>query len=281
MVRSTKDNENANARPSRIGTTRTKSMLGGVATATSATTRATASTAASKAKVVSTDAGKDEKEAGIKRKREVLVEVTGLVSNNKPKVSGTVAKGKEAATTENVKETMVAKPKVTVKPPSRRLVGAVASRRLVARAGSETKSAPKAELDEVVPESKPSMTAIVENMEVDVKAQDEEEAIRAHKRRHTDEKPVIHAKFLDDSQVEADVVAKQLQAVEPSPPGEQLWDDLDAEDWDDPFMVSEYVADVCVYLKEIEVRISRPLLNSYSCTAACNPPQSRIHERPE
>ncbi|KJA18759.1 hypothetical protein HYPSUDRAFT_1097415 [Hypholoma sublateritium FD-334 SS-4] len=90
-------------------------------------------------------------------------------------------------------------------------------------------------------------------MEVDVEVHDEEEAIRALKRRHTDEKPVIHAKFIDDSQVEVDVVAKQLQAIEPSPPGEQLWDDLDAEDWDDPFMVSEYVADVCVYLKEIEL----------------------------
>ncbi len=93
-----------------------------------------------------------------------------------------------------------------------------------------------------------------------MKAHDEEEADRAHKRRHTDEKPVIHAKVLDDSQVEADVVANQLQTVEPSPANEQKWDDLDAEDWDDPLMVSEYVADVCIYLKEIEVRISLPII---------------------
>lgn len=257
MARSAKDNENANARPSRIGTTRTKSVLGGGATATSATTRATASTAASKAKVVSTDTVKDEKDAGVKRKREVLVEVTGLVSNNKLKASGTVTKGKEPATTENIeKPAVVAKSKVTVKPPSRRLAGAVAPKRLVARAGSETKSVPKAEAEKDVAEGKPSMAAIAENMEVDAKAHDEEEADRAHKRRHTDEKPVVHAKVLDDSQVEADVVANQLQAVEPSPANEQKWDDLDAEDWDDPLMVSEYVADVCIYLKEIEVRIS-------------------------
>ncbi|KAF8899794.1 cyclin-like protein [Gymnopilus junonius] len=85
----------------------------------------------------------------------------------------------------------------------------------------------------------------------DAPKDDEEEGQRVFKRRHTDEKPVIHAKALDDSQVEADKVAAELEAVEPS--DIQLWDDLDADDWDDPVMVSEYVAEVCVYLKEIEL----------------------------
>ncbi|KAF8970127.1 cyclin-like protein [Flammula alnicola] len=89
-------------------------------------------------------------------------------------------------------------------------------------------------------------------MEVDEPHKDEETG-RVFKRRHTDEKPVIHAKCVDDSQAEADKVASELEAVEPSSSNVQLWDDLDAEDWDDPLMVSEYVADVCVYLKEIEL----------------------------
>ncbi|KDR72556.1 hypothetical protein GALMADRAFT_252687 [Galerina marginata CBS 339.88] len=83
-----------------------------------------------------------------------------------------------------------------------------------------------------------------------VKEEDEEVA-RVFKRRHTDEKPVLLAQVLDDSQAEADKVAAELEAVEPS--GSQLWEDLDAEDWDDPIMVSEYVVDICVYMKEIEL----------------------------
>jgi len=51
-------------------------------------------------------------------------------------------------------------------------------------------------------------------------------------------------------------VAAQLEA-EPLSPNVQLWDDLDAEDFDDPVMVSKYVADVCVYLKELEVHALR------------------------
>ena len=33
----------------------------------------------------------------------------------------------------------------------------------------------------------------------------------------------------------------------------QDWDDLDAEDEDDPLMVSEYVVDIFNYLKKVEV----------------------------
>jgi G2/mitotic-specific cyclin 1/2 len=74
----------------------------------------------------------------------------------------------------------------------------------------------------------------------------DEEVERISKRRHTDDERV------EDSQAEADKIAADLQATELSPI--QLWDDLDAGDWDDPLMVSEYVTEVCDYLKEIEVR---------------------------
>ncbi|KAF8189336.1 nime/cyclinb [Pholiota molesta] len=216
VVRSTKDNENANARPSRI------------------------------AKAVVADAAKDEKETGIKRKREVLVEVTGLVTNNKAKASGTVAKGKEGASssTDKLKN---ATPLLLLP----RVAGTAVTRRLPTRATSESTTVSKTETEAPV-ESKPTVELIHEKMEIDEPAEDEE-AHRVFKRRHTDEKVIVHAKFLDDSQAEADGVAKELEAVEPSASNVQLWDDLDAEDFDDPIMVSEYVVDVCVYLKEIEL----------------------------
>jgi hypothetical protein len=83
----------------------------------------------------------------------------------------------------------------------------------------------------------------------------EEDLGRVFKRRHTEKKElaVKGSETLDESQVDADKVAADL-VEEIAPPSVQLWDDLDAEDWDDPVMVSEYVAEVCVYLKQVEVR---------------------------
>ena len=53
-------------------------------------------------------------------------------------------------------------------------------------------------------------------------------------------------------------IAAELQAFadaepEADPEGDE-WDDLDAEDADDPVMVSEYVADIFKYLKALEVK---------------------------
>lgn len=90
-----------------------------------------------------------------------------------------------------------------------------------------------------------------------IKALDEAEADRAFKRRHTEARA---PKPEDESQAEADKIAADLADLEPEileaeakAEEVQLWEDLDAADWDDPAMVSEYVAEVCVYLKQIEV----------------------------
>ncbi|KAF9556287.1 A/B/D/E cyclin [Agrocybe pediades] len=256
VVRSTKDNENANARPSRL-TSRAKSALGGATTATSATSRATASTVASKAKAIASDA---KEEAGVKRKREALVEVTGLVTNNKPAKS-TVAsgKGKDAIAVEKAKEAPAVKAsKPAVKPPARRALAGVATRRSTRATTESTAVSSSKPAPEPVFKPQPTVEHAAEEMDVDepqaskVEKVDEEEVQRVFKRRHTDEKPIVHAKqVLDDSQADADKVAAELEAV-----GEQsgqLWEDLDAEDWDDPASVSEYVKEVCVYLKEIEL----------------------------
>jgi G2/mitotic-specific cyclin 2 len=68
----------------------------------------------------------------------------------------------------------------------------------------------------------------------------------------------------DESQAEADTVAEELEkevdhemmlkaeeAEEKAKP--QLWDDLDAADWDDPASVAEYIREICDYLKAVEV----------------------------
>ncbi|PPQ82589.1 hypothetical protein CVT25_007103 [Psilocybe cyanescens] len=249
VVRATKDTENANTRPTRVGS-RVKT---GAATATSATTRATASTAASKAKAVLVT-GKEE--GGVKRKREALVEVTGLVTNNKLKDSGAaVGKGMEV---EISKET-ITKLKPVIKPPTRRVVSSVVTRRAV-KAATENTTASKAEQGAVITR-KASVQHADKMMVGDYRKatlalntvkEEDEDVKRVSKRRHTDVITAVQAAVLDDSQVEADKVAGDLEAVE-GPSGAQLWDDLDTEDWDDPVMVSEYIADVCVYLKETEL----------------------------
>lgn len=247
LVRPAKDSENANARPSKLAT-RAKTV-GGVTAGTSATTGATASTAASKAKAV---VPAPEKETGVKRKREALVEVT---ANNKNTVNLKGKDGKEGK--EGTSKETIVKPaaKPVIRPPSRRIAPA-AGKRLVARAVSVAREATAPIEEKVEAEAEPVVLEpivepeLVEEPVVETLELDE---TRQYKRRHTDTKPLQ-----DDSQAEADRVAAELEAAEPSV---QLWDDLDADDWDDPIMVSEYVSDVCVYLKQIEV--CRSVLTPY------------------
>ncbi|KIP03552.1 hypothetical protein PHLGIDRAFT_77416 [Phlebiopsis gigantea 11061_1 CR5-6] len=72
---------------------------------------------------------------------------------------------------------------------------------------------------------------------------DEEDDIRAYKKRRT-----------SSEAPEDDLLSEQQLDLEPQeadPNGDQ-WIDLDAEDADDPLMVSEYVIDIFNYLKEVE-----------------------------
>ncbi|OSD08765.1 hypothetical protein PYCCODRAFT_1462954 [Trametes coccinea BRFM310] len=78
--------------------------------------------------------------------------------------------------------------------------------------------------------------------------EDEEEANRAHKKRRTSsDMPDVAA--LHEEEVELAVIPKDEAEVDPN--GDQ-WVDLDAEDADDPLMVSEYVVEIFQYLKEVE-----------------------------
>ena len=282
MTRSAKDTENINARPSR-STTRAKSALaaaGAAVTATAAAvnTRAAASTAASKPKSVASTITTEA--AGAKRKREVLVEVTGLVTNHKGRGTGAAGglKGKEK---ESAGNTTTKTAKTAVKPSVR--TGGVTLRRGL-RSGSEGTTISNSKTDTDGPALEQD-----EKMEVDdpldvpppppvaskhLSMVVGEEGERVFKRRHTEKQEL---ETLDESQLEVDKVAADLVEETLAPSG-QLWDDLDAEDWDDPVMVSEYVVEVCVYLKQVEVRFHPICTNLILRRASVgDAPKSRLY----
>lgn len=299
-----KDNENANARPSRIST-RAKppsstSATTGLANATEVVTRATGATASSKAKAIA--ASVDPKIlTSVKRKREALGEVTSLVTNNR--LRPLVGKGK-------VKEdkfdgVVLNKTKVSV---SRQPLRTVAS----TRQGAKTSIvATRVESLEAVtehidvhrernenamvidpPQRLPSLTVRRSSVKVpDVSSKvsmphrissvsgvpvrqekDEEEAHRACKKIRTssepleEEPPAVNTAQLRAKEEEVTTkIAAQFEAsfeeVEADPDGPD-WEDLDADDIDDPLMVSEYVNEIFDYMKQLEVRETLLLIRS-------------------
>jgi G2/mitotic-specific cyclin 2 len=78
---------------------------------------------------------------------------------------------------------------------------------------------------------------------------DDEEDVRAYKKRRTSSE-APEDDWIAEQEVEKAV--REDVVPEADPDGDQ-WDDLDAEDADDPLMVSEYVNDIFHYLKEVEV----------------------------
>jgi len=198
----------------------------------------------------------------------VLVEVTGQVANNnKQKNEG---KGE--------KDGAVTKMKPTTKPPNK--TGRIPIPKRVARAPSEGTTTSKTDSETTVDSKSTSMEVDRPLRRVKEDTKDEEEYSRVFKKRHTEEQLVVPAEVQDESQVEADKVAAELVVAEVSTAIQQ-WDDLDAEDWDDPVMISEYVVDVCVYLKEIEVRQVFPSVVSLLIFRTGRySSQPRLHERP-
>ena len=78
---------------------------------------------------------------------------------------------------------------------------------------------------------------------------DEEEANRVTKKRRTSSEPP-EAHEIEVEELEQETLP--VEEAEADPDGDN-WDDLDAEDADDPLMVSEYVVEIFEYLKEVEV----------------------------
>ncbi|KAG6885565.1 hypothetical protein C0993_012808 [Termitomyces sp. T159_Od127] len=271
-----KDSENANARPSRITARAKPASLASVTTATGGTSRATAGTAASRGKINTEN--KADAIAG-KRKREALGEVTSLMANNKPAVS----KGKDKEVLKDKFDGVVIKSKVPV---SRQPLRTVAGTRQTAR--TTTTTVTKVEvLEEVRKEATtktdnyamvidppvpqiPSITARsgaqrrTSLRTATIQGQvDDAESNRVFKKRRTSSEapedipaPVEEDQLPNDEELAAAQLADEIQSYADEPeadPEASQWDDLDADDADDPLMVSDYVVEIFNYLKQIEI----------------------------
>ncbi|KAF9239265.1 cyclin-like protein [Melanogaster broomeanus] len=303
---SQKDNENATARPSRL-VTRSKPPSSNGATVTTGPSgtlnRATAATAASRAKVGNHDENKVDPAAQGKRKREALGEVAKNVSKNKsaplaPKeVKG---KGKEVAPVKEKFDGVVIKSKpphsAGARQPLRAVADSTARRttkntaalsqmRLLAEVKEDPTEHPAHDEDAMaIDDHKPSTapnrctshrrsgvtTSQVIKQEVQradfakrtsshliVKneTQDELEDHRAFKKRRTSSDIPDEAKLFEEEH-EAEVAAALEARVDSEPEADPMgdeWDDLDAEDGDDPIMVTEYVNEIFDYMKRIEL----------------------------
>lgn len=79
---------------------------------------------------------------------------------------------------------------------------------------------------------------------------DDDDDFRAYKKRRTSSE-APEDDFLVERELDELHELEPQEPVEADPNGDQ-WQDLDAEDADDPLMVSEYVTDIFNYLKEVE-----------------------------
>ena len=234
---------------------------------------ATAATAASKAKA--SDSKLDA--AAGKRKREALGEVTSLVTNNKGKAKAASGKEveKEVIGVKEKFDGVVIKAKATMIPTNLRQPAkaiSATSKRLtrttvttqphvlaeVAEARDEDAMAVD---DQPAPAARHTSTrSIISSRRLQVQVQeDDAEATRVFKKRRTSsEAPLSEAQMFEEGLRQnsdagaADLVAFANAEPEADPEGDE-WDDLDAEDADDPLMVSEYVVEIFKYMKEIEV----------------------------
>lgn len=241
----------------------------------------TAATAASKAKA--SDSKTTDPAAG-KRKREALGEVTSLVTNNKGK--GKAVVGKDGAVKEKfdgvvikTRATTITSTATATRQPLKPASGAS---RKVTRTVTNVK--PEQALDDVVEvhdedamavDDQPAAATTLRRISTRksthsvasshrVKPQeDEDDGEEAHvskKRRTSSEAPFSPAKvFEEELRQSSEANAADLEAfadgeLEADPEGDQ-WDDLDAEDADDPLMVSEYVVEIFNYMKEVEVSL--------------------------
>jgi hypothetical protein len=287
-----KDSENANARPSRISTrAKPGSLATATATTTGGTSRATAGTAASRAKMASVGDSKLDAPVG-KRKREALGEVT-LVTNNKSTAAGDKPKEKVDLKKEKFDGVVLKSKTVAARQPLRTVAGTRQSTKtttatirgtVLEEVKEETKAIKLPDEDAMVVDlpppahQLPSITvrrslvgreSVVALRRSDVlrrvsgrstmaakqQVAEDTEADRVFKKRRTssdapEEDPEEEAAASITAEIEA--YADDAEAD----PEHSAWEDLDADDIDDPLMVSEYVVDIFKYLKEVEVSIS-------------------------
>ncbi|KAJ7039842.1 g2/mitotic-specific cyclin cdc13 [Mycena alexandri] len=295
-----KDNENANARPSRINTRAKPLSVNAAAAAANVTggsTRATAPTAASRAKTGLSNApdAKLDAPAG-KRKREALGEVTAL-ANNRTKNQPAKGKEKEGAVKKEKTDVAIAKSTTTLRttrqpdrtvaksrqnPPEEPLLDVtndahvdndamlidvppqpalpVAPVRKSRVSGENTSLVPR---HSGPPPRRGRSSILVPKQEEELEDEEDEPA---HKRRRTSSDSPVEEEDLaaleaarvlaEEEAINARIAAELAAYANEEPeadPETSPWDDLDADDADDPVMVSEYVVDIFNYLKQIEL----------------------------
>ncbi|KII91187.1 hypothetical protein PLICRDRAFT_51362 [Plicaturopsis crispa FD-325 SS-3] len=92
-----------------------------------------------------------------------------------------------------------------------------------------------------------------------VPTEEDAETTRVFKKRRTSSEAPPETDFAEDVRAEREATERFAQELklfadaeaEADPNGDE-WDDLDAEDADDPLMVSEYVVEIFEYMKEVE-----------------------------
>ncbi|KAG1859527.1 cyclin-like protein [Suillus subalutaceus] len=288
-----KDSENANARPSRvISRVKPPSTSAIPAPTATLQSRALGATAASRAKVGTNDENKVDLALQGKRKREALGEVT-TKNINKNKAAATAAKdgkgkGKEVAPpTKETFDGVVIKAKPTIPlrqitvPTRRTTRSAIApevkplkdvkeeplvndedamavddhppapepSRRVsTRRSGANTQQVITQEVQRIQTARRTSSHLVLK-----VETQEEVQDDRVFKKRRTSS-DAPETDIDEQAQHEAEVAAVLDVDVAPEadPDGDE-WDDLDAEDSDDPLMVSEYVVEIFKYMKLTEL----------------------------
>ncbi|KAG1720253.1 cyclin-like protein [Suillus lakei] len=288
-----KDSENANARPSRIiSRVKPPSTSAIPAPTATLQSRAFGATAASRAKIGANDENKADLALQGKRKREALGEVT-TKNINKNKVAATAAKdgkgkGKEVAPpTKETFDGVVIKAKPTIPlrqitaPVRRTTRSAIApevkplkdvkeeivvndedamavddhppapapSRRVsTRRSGANTQQVITQEVQRVQAARRTSSHLVLK-----AETQEEVHDDRVFKKRRTSS-DAPETDIDEQAQHEAEVAAVLDADVAPEadPDGDE-WDDLDAEDADDPVMVSEYVVEIFKYMKQTEL----------------------------
>ncbi|KAI0711392.1 cyclin-like protein [Earliella scabrosa] len=289
-----RDKENATARQGRTAATRAKPPSTQAAAdkpenaKPPGLTRATASTAATRAKSVGVVSTKADPAPQVKRKREALGEVPKPPENKAKAVNAgpgpTDLKGKERV--KEIKEkfegvvlkqtsttTTVRKPLRTVADSTTTTtVTTTTTRRTRNVTGGQSQSLQPLREDEdamavdqppaaPIPSPKrfvaareavrtgvPASSRVPRRVSRPKTEEDEEEANRVFKKRRTSsDMPDIDVMHEEDVADEVEIKEED----EADPDGAD-WVDLDAEDGDDPLMVSEYVVEIFHYLKEVE-----------------------------
>ncbi|KLO17640.1 hypothetical protein SCHPADRAFT_152778 [Schizopora paradoxa] len=255
-TRSVKENENANARPSRVSTRSKVLAAAGTATATTSKTTGGADTGAQH-----------------KRKREIAEGVTKGAENSKPPPKATVDKGK-GKDTKVIPAGKVSKATTAITATRAPLRPVGTTRTTKSNTHVETKKNVRSEVDAmaidlpsmdvvevVVPAPARPSTSAAASKKATVKhaapkhisQESFEEPVSKKRRTSSEAGDDAHLEPIEEEQGSPLVENVQLAVATVSNEDDVGWDDLDRDDDEDPLMVSEYAAEIYEYLRECEM----------------------------